>query len=57
MKTANILILIMIWLCVPVTIISKNPDVDLYIIGFQLFLLLFQIIMNVIIINKVNKNY
>lgn len=36
MKTANILILIMIWLCVPVTIISKNPDVDLYIIGFQL---------------------
>ena len=42
MKTANILITIMVWLCVPCIIISKNPDVDLYIIGFQLFLLLFQ---------------
>lgn len=47
-STFNIIITILIWLCVPILIISENDKLDLFIIGFQIGMLLMQIILNII---------
>ena len=44
----NIIITILIWLCVPIIIISENDMLDLFIIGFQIGMVLMQIILNLI---------
>ena len=46
--TINIIITILIWLCVLIVIISENYMLDLFIIGFQIGMVLMQIILNLI---------
>ena len=48
-STFNIITTILIWLCVPIIIISENNTLDLFILGFQIGMLLMQII------NLINK--
>jgi hypothetical protein len=47
-STINIIITILIWLCIPIIIISENDMLDLFIIGFQIGMVLMQIILNLI---------
>ena len=47
-STYNIIITILIWLCIPIIIISENDTLDLFIIGFQIGMALMQIILNLI---------
>ena len=47
-STTNIIITILIWLCLPIVIISENDILNLFIIGFQIGMLLMQIILNLI---------
>lgn len=46
-STFNTIITILIWLCVPITVISENDMLDLFIIGFQIGMLLMLIILNI----------
>lgn len=47
-STFNIIITILIWLCIPFIIISENDMLDLFIIGFQIGMVLIQIILDLI---------